>query len=313
MVNQSNKSLGLTMKVRIDYALLEHTYRRRQTDDSIKISKAFDANFNSPENPAEEKIKKLIDDYNEKRASKLEADLFKQRKRLADSERKLKEKETKKALEDQRISSTKIKWLINKISDLKRTELKPSDSRIFPMTYAPIIVSEKGEWVLKLARYHCRPEGKPESTDFKFYGLYNARSDNLGNTFWKPLFGKKHAFFIVESFFENVSKHKYEKRSLKSGEEEKNLVIHFNAPKRMLVACLYDYWGTEGKDGFYSFAAITGEPTKEVSDAGHDRLIIALKETNLDLWLNPQGHTLQEMTEILKNPEQFHYQYELAA
>ena len=313
MVNQSNKNLGFTVKVRIDYSLIEETYRRRLNDDSIKISKAFDANFSSPTNPAENEIKKLIEEYNEKKASKFEADLFKQKKRLADAERKLEVKETKKSLEDQRISKTKIVWLLNKISDLKRIELKASDSRIFPMTYAPIIVSEKGEWVLKLARYHCRPRGKPAEIDFKFNGLYNARSDNLGNTFWKPLFGKNHAFFIVESFFENVTKHKYEKRILKSGEAEDNLVIHFNAPARMLVACLYDYWGQEAKDGFYSFAAITGEPTKEVADAGHDRLIIALKEKNLDLWLNPEGHSIEVMSEILNDPEQFHYEHELAA
>jgi putative SOS response-associated peptidase YedK len=315
IVIQNLKKLGLKFDAKVDYLALEELFERRLEDSSIKITKALEANFTHPENKHEQKIKKWIDAYKEKKSSELEAELFKQKKRLADAERKLSEKETKKALEEQRISSNKIQWNLSKLADLKREKLEPQDSRIFPMMYAPIIINEKNERVIKLARYHCRPEGQPASIDFKFNGLYNARRDNLNNAFWKNLFGHKHAFFVIESFYENVARHDYEKRKLHGGEEPENIVLHFNPQHRgedMLVACLYDHWGKSGTDGFYSFAAITGEPTPEVAATGHERLIISLKGSHLDSWLSPQGQTKEQLYAILDDPAQFRYEHELA-
>ena len=311
MVNQEVKKLGLKFKARIDYALIEEMFERRLKDKSIKISKALEESFRIPENSHEKKIWSLISQYRNERTKELEAEMFKQKKRLADAERKLKEKETKKALEDLRISTTKIKTAVKKITDLSRKELKDSDSRIFPMGFAPIIIEEHGERVIKLARYHCRQAGKPASIDRQYDGLYNARKDSLGK-YWKPLFGNKHAFFVVDSFYENVSKHDYEKRKLKTNEVAANIVLHFSPPQQMFVACLYDFWEAKGEDSFYSFAAITGEPTPEIAATGHERLIIALKPTNLDLWLNPKGASPEEILGLLEDPAQMHYEHELA-
>ena len=90
---------------------------------------------------------------------KLEQDLFKQRKRLADSERTLQAKPTKSATESKRIATDKIEWGMGKLSDLRRTELKDRDSRIFPGHYAPVMVMENGRRVIKPMRYQCRPAG----------------------------------------------------------------------------------------------------------------------------------------------------------
>ena len=78
--------------------------------------------------------------------------------RLADAERSLTVKETKKALEARRIASNKIEWSRGKLADIGRTELRSADSRIFPFWYAPVIIMEAGKLVVKLMRYHCRPE-----------------------------------------------------------------------------------------------------------------------------------------------------------
>ena len=100
--------------------------------------------------------------------------MFKQRKRLADAERTLQAKPTKAATESQRIATDKIEWGMGKLSDLRRTELKDRDSRIFPGHYAPVMVMKNGRRVIKPMRYQCRPAGKPAFYDTKYPGTYNA-------------------------------------------------------------------------------------------------------------------------------------------
>src|ERR1700682_4206619 len=69
---------------------LKEFYRQywlRQQGAKIKIPKAMDAAFADPQSDDERQIKALIDEFNAQQASKLEQELFKQRKRLADAER----------------------------------------------------------------------------------------------------------------------------------------------------------------------------------------------------------------------------------
>jgi hypothetical protein len=62
-----------------------------------------------------------------------------------------------------RIATNKIETLTGKIANLKRAKAVPTDARIYPMYYAPIIINEGGDKKIVLAHYHCRPDGKPES------------------------------------------------------------------------------------------------------------------------------------------------------
>src|SRR5690349_22992194 len=82
----------------------------------IKIPKAMDAAFSEPESDEEREIQALIDAFNVEQAAKLEQELFKQRKRLADAERALQTRTTKAALESRRIASEKIEWCLGKLS-----------------------------------------------------------------------------------------------------------------------------------------------------------------------------------------------------
>ena len=70
-----------------------------------------------------------------------EQEVFKQKKRLADAERKLKVKETKAALNERRVATSKIEASLERIALLNGTQPHEDDNRIFPMTYAPIILS----------------------------------------------------------------------------------------------------------------------------------------------------------------------------
>ncbi|MEP6484607.1 MAG: SOS response-associated peptidase family protein [Rudaea sp.] len=289
-------------------------YYERQTKGSIKIPKAIDAWFAHPKTDDERKIAQMIRDFDARQITQLEQEIFKQRKRLADAERTLKTKTTKKALDDQRIATDKVSKALAKIADIKRIDIKDRDARIFPGVYAPVIVVENGKRTVKLMRYQCRPEGKPKFYDRKFNGSYNARRDNLSSTFWRDLFGYKHGIMLATTFFENVSKHRVEGRELGEGEKEENVVLEFS-PRgldTMYVACLWSHW-QEGDEVLDSFAAITDEPPAEVASTGHDRCIIPIKEENIEAWLNPDPKNLAASYAILEDRARPYYEYRMAA
>src|SRR3569832_2010521 len=115
-------------------------YWDRQAHPRIKIAKAMDAAFAQPQNDDERQIKALIDAFDAQQKSKLEQELFKQRKRLADAERTLRTRTTKAALESRRLATDKLAWAPAKLADLRRADLVDEDSRIFPGWYAPVLV-----------------------------------------------------------------------------------------------------------------------------------------------------------------------------
>lgn len=288
-------------------------FKTRLDGSKISIPKGMSDAFMEPANAQEREIKAMIDAHNQSEAARLEAEIFKQRNRLADAERQLKVKTTKKATEDQRISKAKIDQALSRLADLKRNEPKERDSRIYPGYYAPVMVEEGGQLVIKPMRYQCRPQGKPALYDQKYPGTYNARRDNMEG-FWKGQFGKTHCLMVVTSFFENVNRHRLEGRELAAGEEPENLVLKFepNTGGPMQVACLYSHWTGAGEPDLLSFAAITDVPPPEVSAAGHDRCIIPIARSYLQDWLSPNGD-LQRAYAILDARERPYYEHKLAA
>ena len=280
-------------------------YFERQSDLRIKIPKAVDAMFLAPQTDEEREIKALIDAFNAEQTTRLEQDLFKQRKRLADAERTLQTKVTKKATDDQRIATDKIAQSLGKLADLHRVEPKARDGRFFPGAYAPVMIWEDGKRVVKPMRYLCRPAGKPASNDVKFPGCYNSRRNSLEN-YWKGQFGVTHGIIAVNAFYENVDR------------GGKNAVLEFRPrPEQdMLVACLWSHWtppaGSDERE-LLSLAAITDEPPAEVAAAGHDRCIIPIKPENIDAWLQPDRKDLAAQYAILDDRARPYYEHRLAA
>jgi len=286
----------------------------RRNIPKTPIPKAMEASFSSPASEQEAQIKALIDEFAQSQSLELEAELFKQVKRLADAERKLQVKETKGAREDQRIATDKISRIKGWLADFRRTELEERDSRIYPLHYAPVMVAEGGRYVVKPMRYGCRLAGKPAFYDVKFPGTYNARRDNLEG-FWKQQFGWTHGITVASAFYENVNRHRQEGRELREGESVENVVLEFRPEPQqdMLVACLWSRWtGPDGAE-LLSFAAITDEPPPEVLAAGHDRCIIPIRPENIHAWLNPDPRNLKAMYDILDDRERPYYEHQLAA
>lgn len=290
----------------IDIHEFAQLYGFRKERRKAKIPKGMDRNFDRPESDSERQIKALIDEWNAELITVQEQELFKQIKRLNTAERTLKSKTTKKALDDQRIATSKIAQIKAKLSDLKRTDAKPEkDDRIFPGGYASVLIVEDGKRIIRPMRYQARLAGKPASYDTKYPGTYNARRDSLDG-FWREQFGRHHAIMVVERFYENVE-----------GPDGKNRVLEFR-PRRgepMHVACLWSMWtDPKGEEpDLYSFAAITDEPEAEVAAAGHDRTIVNLKPEYVDAWLNPQGRSLDEFYAMFDDRRRPFYEHREAA
>jgi putative SOS response-associated peptidase YedK len=287
---------------------------RRTSDSKVKVPKAMEAAFAEPTNELERRIKGFMEEFAIEEATKLEQELFKQRKRAADAERTLQTKTTKAALESKRIGADKIESTMARLSDLRRTELVDRDSRIFPGHYAPVMVMENGRRVVKPMRYQCRPAGKPAFYDTKYPGTYNARRDSLEG-FWKGLFGFSHGIMVVNAFYENVNRHRMEGRELRHGEEPENVVLEFKPrpTQDMLVACIWSRWTAPGEHDLLSFAAITDEPPAEVAAAGHDRCIVPIEPGHIDAWLNPGASNLTALHAILESRARPFYEHRLAA
>lgn len=276
----------------------EYKERRKKHRTPKGLDDAFDESTPT--------VRAMIDQWQAEERTALEQEIFKQKKRLADAERTLLTKTTKKALEDQRISTDKISKALLRLSDISRKEPKDRDNRMFPHWYVPILIVENGERVIKPMRYGCRIAGMPASSDFtrdrQMSGTYNARRDNL-ERFWRRQFGHSHGLMVVNTFYENVE-----------GEDGKNRVLQFTPKNRepMLVACLWSHWTDPSgvEPDLLSFAAITDEPEPEVAAAGHDRTIINIKPEHVDAWLNPNGD-LQRMYAIFDDKQHPFYEHQV--
>lgn len=313
-VKQDLHKLSRRYNAEVAWDKFEDLFRHRLEGGDVKVSRALERNYDGILLPAKERTKLYIEQYAQERIAEWEEAIFKQRRRLVSAEESLKSKVTKTASEERRKAKKKIDTLLNRLADIRRQELREKDERIFPMTYAPVIVDDAGHRIIRPMRYTCRLAGKPANYDQRFPGTYNARRDSLDD-YWKSLYGRRHAVMVVSGFYENVSRHVYEKRPLHEGEKLQNLVLNFNPQPEtaMLVACLWDRWTDPSGNELFSFAALTDEPPEEVSATGHERCIIALQEENLHDWLLPVGLSADRLSSILDAKAPMYYAHQIAA
>jgi putative SOS response-associated peptidase YedK len=278
---------------------------RRVRDGTVKIPRAMEIEFlvNEPASEGERRVREAIVEHTSATQTRLEAELFTQRTRLNAAERVLASaRPTKAAAEHQRIASAKVEAIWGRLAALQRLTGTEDDSRIFPGSYAPVMVWEDGRRAVKPMRYQCRPEGKPAHYDRKFPGTYNARRDNLGG-FWRGLFGHRHGLLLIDAFYEHVDR------------DGRDVVLAFRPQtlEPMLVACLWSHWhGPDGEE-LLSFAAITDDPPPEVAAAGHDRCVIPIKSEHIDAWLRPDPRRLDVQQAILDDRWRPVYEHRLAA
>jgi putative SOS response-associated peptidase YedK len=313
-VQQSLRSLAKRFGADVDWTLFEQVFHRRLQDDEIKFARALEANFQQPQSDIEQRIQADIEAYRKAVGARWETDLFKQKRRLGDAQRSLQIKETKKARDDERIATSKIDTYVQRLANLRRTDFRETDERIFPRYFVPLIVREGDRLLIRPMRYQCRLAGKPSTYDERYPGTYNARRDNLEG-FWSDVYGSQHGIMVVNSFYENVPLHLFEKRALSENEKEKNLVLQFDPqpPQEMLVACLWAHWTHPSDPDLYSFAAVTDDPPPEIAATGHNRCIIAIQPQNVAAWLSPKGLERSRLEAILGDRSCPYYEHRIAA
>ena len=295
---------------------VELFWEKRKDGGWTKIPKAMREAFRRPQGEEGFELAKLVAEGDRDLTDKLYKEVAAQQERLAKAEEVIAgPKPTKKAAEDQRIATNKLKAAQRNLHDLTRTEPADKDSRIYPGVWAPVMIEKDGQRVVVPMRYQCRLPGWNEAIERKYPGTYNARRDKLEES-WSKLFGYRHGIMIVSRFYENVSRHKMEGRELAPGEKEENVVLEFDPqpPQEMLVACLWNMSpGADHGTDLFSFAAFTDEPPPEVAAAGHDRCIVPIKPEHVDAWLSPDPNNLAALYAILDDRARPYYQHRLAA
>lgn len=277
-------------------------WKRDREGKWVKIPNAMEAAFLASGDVPE--INELIDKFRQDEIETLEQEIFVQKKRVADAERKLRDKVTKKAQDDVRIGTNKIEQVKGWLGDLKRNKPQGKDSRIYPGWYAPVMVVEDGKRIVRPMRYGCLPAGKPKNFEKKYPNTYNARRDNLEG-YWKVLFGHTHGLIIADVFYENVE----------TGGKNEVLAFTPRTGEPMLIACLWSRWtDPKGEEpDLFSFAAITDDPEPEVAAAGHDRTIINIKPEHIEAWLNPEPSNLDAIYAIFDDRRHPYYEHRIAA
>lgn len=318
MVEQSFSKLAKRYRADVDFDRYEDLFLRRRDGEKLVLPRGMEAAFTSnPGTKQERAIAQLIAEWHSEQIRLREAELFKQSKRLADAERKLKDRETKKALNDQRIASNKIPWLKDKIAWHKLKRPTESDYRIFPQHWLSMVYTDAaGNLSVGPFRYHLRPAWADEGWGRKRDGSYNARRNSL-STVWKNQSGNNHGIILVKHFWENVSPGKYRAKPKLSAKYNKrdNIVIKFEPDdgQYMQVPTIFDVWERKGKPSLFSTALITDDPLDEIAQAGHDRTPVSLTSAAAKQWLDVAGAEKAEMLELLDQIKRPHYEHAIAA
>jgi putative SOS response-associated peptidase YedK len=232
----------------------------------------------------------------------LEQEIFAQRRRVADAERALQAKETKKAREDVRIGRNKVDAALERLDELKKPGSGSGLGRIYPGSFCPVVVVEGGQRVIRPMRYRCRLPGWTEAIERKYPGTYNARRDKLEAS-WEKVFGYNHGVILATAFFEHVDR------------DGQDTILEFKPQtgQDMIAACIWTQTVDREGNELLSFAAVTDDPPPEVQAAGHDRCIIPLKPENVDAWLQPDPANLAGLYAILDDRERPYYKHRKAA
>lgn len=295
---------------------VELFWERRRDGSWSKIPKAMREAFRRPESEAGFELARLVAEGDREQEQRYQDELTAQSERLARAEAVLAgPKPTRKAAEDKRIAGNKIAAAEANLAALRRRELEDDDSRIYPGSYAPVLIERDGERIVVPMRYQCRMPGWTAAVERKYPGTYNARRDKLEES-WGQLFGYRHGILLVTRFYENVARHRVEGRELAPDEREENVVLAFDPqpPQDMLIACLWNVSkGADNGADLFTFAAITDEPPPEVAAAGHDRCIVPIKPEQVDAWLNPAIAPREALHAILDDKARPYYAHRIAA
>lgn len=154
--------------------------------------------------------------------------------------------------------------------------LEAIDERFLPYRTAPTIVKVKEELKLTGMSFSLVPSWAKEPK-VKF-ATHNARIETiLEKPTWRTPFQNQHCIVPLTSFYESA----YE------GPMAGNILEFANVKEDALFAAgIFDVWSDPVTDKkLFSFSIVTTEPTKFISDHGHDRSPLFLDFEKAKSWL----------------------------
>ena len=165
------------------------------------------------------------------------------------------------------------------------------DDRFLPSKVAPVVVQSQNELKLTGMKFSLIPSWSIEPK-VKF-ATHNARIETvLEKPTWRIPFEKMHCIVPLTGFFESVYEGPLAGNIIKFGKDDNALLF---------AAGIFDHWKnpTNSKDSFFSFSILTTEPTKYISDHGHDRSPLFLDFDNAKAWLKLTGSPYSQVEFLL--------------
>ncbi|MBE1160900.1 SOS response-associated peptidase family protein [Dyella acidiphila] len=306
--------LGGTPELR-EFALFFEE-RKKKGDWMKRVPKPMRDAFNSPSNESEREINDIAQTAYKDAVLELEAEI------TALSEHLMKAMAAQTSINPSNMTHVGLLSANSKISKARAKLAALGDkadadglARIWFNSFCPLLIRSPGTGQRSIVpmRYQCRLPGWTTKDEWFNLKTKIARREELF-TEWRQLFGHNHGVIVARRFDESVPLHRMEQREQDPDESESNVVIKFepDPEQDLLLACLWNYTeASENAAGFYSFAIIKSEPPPEVSAAGSDQCVIAIKPENLEAWLNPHAHTLNDMIAILDHPVEVHFKHEV--
>ena len=131
-VRQNLNHLSKRYDAEVDWQEFERLYERRADGQDIKVARDLQRNFQHPATEIQTRTAGHILRYLQTKKAEWENGIFVQRRRLSSAQESLTTRDTKKAREEVRIATTKVQTLLDRLSDLRRTEPNNEDARSFP-------------------------------------------------------------------------------------------------------------------------------------------------------------------------------------
>jgi hypothetical protein len=132
LVRQDLQWLVKRYGAEIAWEMFEELFLKRLDDPDIQFSRALDVYILRMQDERARLSQTYIERYRAQQAHVWEQELFKQRKRLMDAQRKLQAKETKAARNEERIATGKVAALTEKLTGLRSDQSRPSTRASFP-------------------------------------------------------------------------------------------------------------------------------------------------------------------------------------
>jgi len=303
MIEADLKKVGKRFEARIDWDNLEKAFKLREHYKSASMPSALDSFvIQSAETPQQKRLATMAKDHYAAEIQKLAVKLKKYEQDVKDFEEKIKKGSKAKTIhENLRKRRETVKKHKDKIESYKKID-ESGISRIFPMYYAPVVVKDGKDNMIRFMRYQLCPKNGKELDPYK-YSLFNARKDRLMDSkIWLAVFGKQHGIFPFYRFYENVE-----------GENGKSKTIYFQPDHGDIMWSAALFETAKIKEGeLWSFAAITNDPPPEVAAAGHDRCPVYIEESKFEDWLNPAKIKKEDLLKLLSAIEKTYFEHKAA-